>query len=184
MNTGRYTNQVECIKGLKSDLVQQHALGRAMEANATDVVIRCQKYWENPNCPMFLDGCIGVADLGRAIHLHLIHPDGKIPEYHRISSSAYQVLQTMAFSDENKDGQVEPFFVVQKAFDRATFSRVFGSSISCGEMLEHPKFESIISKIYFKKNGVTESFVFNCFNINKNGFASLIKSKPVNRNSH
>lgn len=108
----------QCLSELQGDMVGRIATGYGMAYRATNVVLKCTKYWRNENCPSMYPGCISSADFGRPRHIQA-YSDGVIIAPHlRLSQQKYEVIQTISYGeDSDQDGNLDIGFVVQKKLD-------------------------------------------------------------------
>jgi len=175
-------SESQCLNELNGETVAKFALGQAMQAGATDVVLKCTKYWQSSNCGVIYPGCINKADVGNAKHLHLYNPKSAVPEYLRLSKNEYQVLQSISYAaDENKDGNLDIVFVAQVKYDRNSFYRLLGKILTCEQAIATKELERMFRETYFSDSR-TKAYKFNCYSVNHGGSAKLVGEKVITNN--
>lgn len=170
-------SDTQCIEAMKSLPIQQFALGQALNAGATDVVLKCAKYWLNEQCLPMYSGCYGKAEFGGATHLHLYSESAFVPDYLRLKVSNHQIIQTTLYaSDPLTAASVEAFRVVQVVFEVEKFRAVTGKNLNCEEAIE----EDVVKKSFLGQAENANYLVavgLKCFNISKLGGAKLMSEK-------
>ncbi len=182
LQTGKdLKSETQCLTELNSETIAHFALGQTMRAGATDVVLKCVKYWSNDQCAAMYPGCISSADVGNAKHIHLYNSKSSVPNYLRLSPSAHEVLQSIAYTkDENSDGNLEILFVAQVKYDGNAFYQILGKQLNCGQAINTPEFEATFKKMYFSDKQAM-AYKFNCFSVNNNGSSKISGEKVMRR---
>lgn len=171
-------SDAQCIEAMKSLPIQQFALGQALNAGATDVVLKCAKNWLNEQCLPMYPGCYGKAEFGGATHLHLYSESALVPDYLRLKASSHQIIQTIAYASEPKSVTgVQAAYVVQAVFNKEQFRAATGEGLSCEEAINSGLVEKSLREV--KQADYLVAIGLKCFNISKLGGAKLVSEKLI-----
>ncbi|HDZ86627.1 hypothetical protein LCGC14_1953640 [marine sediment metagenome] len=169
----------QCLSELQGDMVERIATGYGMEYGATNVVLKCTKYWRNENCPSIYPGCISSADFGRPRHIQTYDDGAIIAPHLRFSLQEHEVIQTISYGeDSDQDGNLDIGFVVQKKLDLK--NNKTASDSECRNMIESQGFKKIIKEQYFEDRR-TKAYKINCFYVNNSGKATGVASEIIRR---
>lgn len=174
----------QCLRELNNETISKLALGQAAQVGATDVVIKCVKYWEHSNCDSMYPGCIGRADVKQVKHLHFYNNKTTVPKYLMLSNDNHQILQSIMFSESHENSsELEVGFVAQVKYDPAAFYRILGASLTCEKAIETKELERVFRQVYFT-DARTKAYKFNCYNISASGKSKLSGEKMIRANGN
>lgn len=172
----------QCLRELNSKNLSMLALGQAANARATDVVIKCVKYWKNSDCDSIYPGCIGRADIKGVKHLHFYNNVTMVPKYLMFNNESHQVLQSIMFTESHKNSsELEVVFVVQVKYDPVIFHELLGASLTCEDAIKTKIVENVFRQEYFV-DARTKAYKFNCYNVDASGKSKLSGEKVIRAN--
>jgi hypothetical protein len=172
-------SEQQCFTQLISSDIEHLALGQAINLGATDVIIKCVKYWSPPNCESIYPGCINSADFGNPRHVNLYREKGFVPASLRLSKDNYQVLQSIAF-DKSSDDKLSVLFAVQVKYDKNAFLKLLGKAYNCEVAIQTNEFDSMFRKKYLKESELF-GYKIICFNIDRKGGVKHVGEKILRK---
>jgi hypothetical protein len=172
-------SEARCLSKLDDEAVAHFALAQALKYRATDVVLKCVRYWENDRCDALYPGCTSSADIGAPKHFHIYNTETMVPEYLRFSDVEHQVLQSIIYSEgDSPESALEPVFVVQVKYKIDYFRRLLGETMSCEEAIKSSTFESLSKRTYFS-DPRAKAYKANCYNVRSSGGSTLSGEKII-----
>lgn len=177
----KFTSPRECLVEAMNPEIHAYVMGIGTRIEATDVILKCVRYWTDSSCDSKYPGCLNSEDLGTPIHLSIYKGGKKIPLYLRLDHNKYSVIQTtMLVEDDQTPGKVNVGTIHQKLYEPENFSLLSGSHLSCHQVITHQKLAEAFKSIYFK-DARTKAFKLNCFSIDSEGVVKHDGEKYIKR---
>ncbi|MFT6600087.1 MAG: hypothetical protein ACJATD_000936 [Alloalcanivorax sp.] len=175
-------SEAQCLSKLDDEAVAHFALAQALKYRATDVVLKCVRYWENDWCDVLYPGCTSIADIGAPKHFHVYNTETMVPKYLKFSDAKHQVLQSIIYAEgDSPESALEPAFVAQVKYNRDLFRRLLGKAMNCEEAIKSSIFESLSQRTYLS-DPRSKAYKANCYTISPSGDSDLSGDKVIMKN--